>query len=94
MNDHTDKVVSIIDNLRKVLSSFLNARQTGKTVDKNHEVWSVFQSLGKTFSESEAVRNHPDIKVNWSVGRGNWAKAVKLTSINGSAGVSLPVIWQ
>lgn len=60
-------------SLEFILSEYTGARATG-SFGKQHPVWSEFDRLKIIFENSNDVKKHPNIKVNWSAGQGNWAK--------------------
>src|SRR5579872_3009960 len=37
-------------------------------------VWATFERLNETFNTSAPVASRPTVSVNWSAGRGNWAR--------------------
>jgi len=56
-----------------ILKKYINARASG-SFGKNHPVWSAFSNIQRILEETDFIKNHPFLKVRWSVGQGNWAK--------------------
>jgi 5-methylcytosine-specific restriction protein B len=64
---------SIQQNLERILSRYTSARSS-EPIGKEHEVWGIFEELHEEFSELQAVKSEPTLKVSWSAGQGVWAK--------------------
>lgn len=64
---------SIQQNLEQILTRYASARSS-EPIGKEHELWGVFEELQEEFSELEAVKSKPTLKVSWSAGQGVWAK--------------------
>lgn len=57
--------------LEVILSEYNQARATGG-FGKHHPIWSEFSKIQDLFNV--AIKEHPNLSVNWSAGMGNWAK--------------------
>ena len=56
-----------------ILAEYLKARAGGR-FGKEHPLWSAFGDLQKMFEASDYIKKTSDLKVSWSVGKGNWAR--------------------
>ena len=61
------------ERLEEVLARYMTARKE-EQFGKNHELWTVFQTLEREFRESGPVQSRDTLEVDWSVGQGNWAR--------------------
>ncbi len=53
-----------------ILSNYLRARF--KPFGREHALWKVFEDLSAHFETH--VSSHPNVRVKWSVGKGNWTR--------------------
>ena len=58
--------------LEKILSSYLTARDQD-SFGRNHELWSIFESVKDSIVDSLPPGEYPDVQVTWSMGQGNWS---------------------
>lgn len=59
-------------SLEAILSSYV-ATRTSLPFSKSGEVPRAFEQLTSLLTQSEVLRRHPNIRVSWSIGKGNWA---------------------
>jgi hypothetical protein len=59
-------------NLETILAQYRTARQQDP-FGRAHELWSVFESIKQLLVSQQPVTGYTHIKVEWSMGQGNWA---------------------
>jgi len=64
---------AIRDGLEKVMQRYVAAR-TGERFGGGHELWTVFSGLKEGIGDLESIRGNPHVKVEASMGQGNWTK--------------------
>src|SRR6266849_3256230 len=65
----------------ETLGGYQYARSEGSFFS-THPMWRTFVALKKAIEELPAVRNRPTLRVEWSVGKGNWARVPWLAIID------------
>lgn len=58
--------------LERILSDYLPARGAGG-FGKSHPIWQAFAKLETAVEKLPAVRDRHTLRVDWSIGKGNWA---------------------
>ena len=61
---------SLQQDLEAILSGYLAARQND-SFGRNHPLWARFESIVNSLASGDPVKNHPNIRVSWSMGQGN-----------------------
>lgn len=64
---------TIQGHIEQILAEYITAREHD-AFGKNHPMWTVFTGLQGLIQSSYVIDKYPKIKVNWSIGQGNWAK--------------------
>lgn len=65
------------NQIQKTLQYILDNFQTSKNTEQfnsNNSIWKKFEELVRTINKSKLIQEYPNIKVEWSIGRGNWAR--------------------
>jgi 5-methylcytosine-specific restriction protein B len=70
------------DKLDTILSDYLNA-QGGERFGKSSSIWRVMEAWKDELVSSDVVRNHPEIRIEFSIGKGNWAGVPWLALMDG-----------
>ncbi len=70
------------DKLDTILSDYLNARR-GERFGKSSSIWRVIEAWKDELVSSDLVRNHPEIRTEFSIGKGNWAGVPWLALMDG-----------
>jgi 5-methylcytosine-specific restriction enzyme B len=65
--------LSLQSLLERILSEYLRARSQG-SFGGSHPVWQKFTDLKRAIEELPALDARPTLRVEWSVGKGNWAR--------------------
>ncbi|MBL8151910.1 MAG: DUF3578 domain-containing protein, partial [Blastocatellia bacterium] len=68
-------------SLGAVLSNYIEARQT-KPFKKDQQIWQLFQDLQQSLKASDPFIKRPQIRIDWSVGKGNWATIPWITFVD------------
>lgn len=63
---------TIRELLEEILAKYNKAREQ-EPFGKSHPIWSVFKVL-QNHIKFYVDKKYPTIKVNWSIGQGNWAR--------------------
>jgi hypothetical protein len=63
---------SVHDLLEKILSEFLGARTEG-AFGRSHPIWQNFIALKEAIEALPVFESRPNLRVEWSAGKGNWA---------------------
>ena len=64
-------------SLQKLLEQSLVEHQSGRSEGNfgtSHPVWKTFTKLKKAIESLSVLRSRPSLRVEWSVGKGNWAR--------------------
>ncbi len=64
-------------SLQKLLEQSLVEYQSGRSAGafgSNHPVWKTFTKLKKKIESLSVLRSRPTLRVEWSVGKGSWAR--------------------
>lgn len=72
---------SIKEILEEILTNYRDAR-AGGTFGGSHPLWQSFLKLKSAIENVPALRDHPQLRVEWSVGKGNWARVPWLAIIH------------
>jgi hypothetical protein len=64
---------SVQQNLEEILNRYADARLSG-TFGKSHPIWGAFKRLRNGIENLPALRNRPTLRVQWSAGKGEWAR--------------------
>jgi hypothetical protein len=68
----TQAETSIQALLQQILSGYLAAR-SGDGFGKNHPIWQAFVRFKNAIETLPSLRDRRTLRVDWSVGKGNWA---------------------
>jgi hypothetical protein len=61
--------------LQFILDHYHEARERDQRLDTSHPLWQTFRTLEQILRGSDPVkRRQPDLAVDWSLGKGNWAR--------------------
>lgn len=63
----------IQQTLQYILDNFQTSKNT-EQFNSNNSIWKKFEELVRTINKSKLIQDYPNIKVEWSIGRGNWAR--------------------
>jgi hypothetical protein len=72
LRQSSEAEVSIQALLQQILSGYLAAR-SGGGFGKNHPIWQIFVRLKNVIETLPSLSNRRTLRVDWSVGKGNWA---------------------
>lgn len=75
-NAHSIRVI-----LEQILAEYRRARSEG-SFGGNHPIWQAFVRLKSEIENLRALREHPQLRVDWSIGKGNWARVPWLAIID------------
>jgi hypothetical protein len=64
---------SIRDGFEKVMERYVTARN-GEPFGSQHELWKVFAGLRENIGNLDPIQQSPHVKVEASLGQGNWTK--------------------
>lgn len=64
---------TMYESFQIILETYATIR-TSKPFGQEPQLWHAFEAIKAAIEESLEVRSRSDIKVTWSVGRGNWAR--------------------
>lgn len=59
--------------LEGILTNYQNARKH-EAFGKKHPMWKAFTNIKALIESSVVVKKYSQIKIDWSIGQGNWAK--------------------
>jgi hypothetical protein len=59
--------------LKTILNTYETIR-TSKPFGQDLSLWNAFEAIQTQIEQLQTVRSRADLKVSWSVGRGNWAR--------------------
>ena len=67
--------------LEQILAEYRRARSEGG-FGGNHPIWQAFVRLKNEIENLRVLREHPQLRVDWSIGKGNWARVPWLAIID------------
>ena len=69
----------LAETFEAILADYVRARREDRCAKDNddgktHPIWALFERAAELLRTSDALKRHPHVKVDWSVGKGLWAR--------------------